>query len=358
MAFGFSFALTAIRKAIAVFSPASLFAAGEQGVWYDPSDLTTLFQDSAGTTPVTAVEQPVGKMLDKSGRGNHATQTTSTKRPVLSARYNLLLATDTLSTQSVITSATSYVLSFSGAGTVTLTGTATGVKTSGSNSFTATAGTLTLTVVGSVTSASLVPADQASLPYQWVNTATDYATTGFKPYLKFDGIDDALSTGSINFTSTDKMTVWAGVRKLSDTPGGSYPVVVELSFSSNVTQNTFSMVFANTELLAAYQSRGSGALVSSSAAFSSPKSAVITGISAISTPVATLRLNGSEMATSSVTQGSGTYGNYPLYIGARGPSTTAPVNGTLYSLIVRGAQSTTPQITNTETYVNGKTGAY
>ena len=35
-------------------------------VWYDPSDLTTLYQDAAGTTPVTAVEQAVGLMLDKS----------------------------------------------------------------------------------------------------------------------------------------------------------------------------------------------------------------------------------------------------------------------------------------------------
>ena len=48
------------------FSPASLFTGGVQGAWYDPSDYSTLFQDSAGTTPVTAVEQPVGLMLDKS----------------------------------------------------------------------------------------------------------------------------------------------------------------------------------------------------------------------------------------------------------------------------------------------------
>ena len=48
------------------FTPASLFAAGEQGAWYDPSDFSTMFQDSAGTTPVTAVEQPVGLLLDKS----------------------------------------------------------------------------------------------------------------------------------------------------------------------------------------------------------------------------------------------------------------------------------------------------
>jgi hypothetical protein len=48
------------------FNPATLFATGEQGAWYDPSDLTTLFQDSAGTTPVTAAGQSVGLMLDKS----------------------------------------------------------------------------------------------------------------------------------------------------------------------------------------------------------------------------------------------------------------------------------------------------
>ena len=45
---------------------ARLFSQGEQGVWYDISDFSTLFQDSAGTTPVTAVEQPVGLTLDKS----------------------------------------------------------------------------------------------------------------------------------------------------------------------------------------------------------------------------------------------------------------------------------------------------
>lgn len=47
------------------FSATTLFASGEQGGWYDPSDLSTLWQDSAGTTPVTAVGQPVAIMLDK-----------------------------------------------------------------------------------------------------------------------------------------------------------------------------------------------------------------------------------------------------------------------------------------------------
>jgi len=63
------------------FSPELLFAGGTDGAWFDPSDLSTLFQDSAGTTPVTASGQPVGKMLDKSGNGNHAVQATAAKRP-------------------------------------------------------------------------------------------------------------------------------------------------------------------------------------------------------------------------------------------------------------------------------------
>ena len=62
---------TAVATASAVgpvtlFSPAVMFSTGINGVWYDPSDLSTLYRDAAGTLPVTAVEQPVGLMLDKS----------------------------------------------------------------------------------------------------------------------------------------------------------------------------------------------------------------------------------------------------------------------------------------------------
>jgi len=64
------------------FSIADLFASSEQGAWYGPSDLSTLFQDSAGTTPVTTAGQPVGLMLDNSGNDNHATQATEAARPI------------------------------------------------------------------------------------------------------------------------------------------------------------------------------------------------------------------------------------------------------------------------------------
>ena len=44
----------------------SIFSNGEQGFFYDPDDLSTMFRDAAGTVPVTAVGQSVGLILDKS----------------------------------------------------------------------------------------------------------------------------------------------------------------------------------------------------------------------------------------------------------------------------------------------------
>jgi hypothetical protein len=53
------------------WTPAPLFAASGAGLWHDPSDLSTLSQDSAGTTPVTTVGQTVRRIADKSGNANH-----------------------------------------------------------------------------------------------------------------------------------------------------------------------------------------------------------------------------------------------------------------------------------------------
>ena len=83
----------ALRRAFSPpqFLPSSLFGASDQGYWYDNQDLTTMFQDTAGTVPVTAVEQPVALQLDKSGKGNHRiVPGPTTSRPILRSRYNLL----------------------------------------------------------------------------------------------------------------------------------------------------------------------------------------------------------------------------------------------------------------------------
>lgn len=58
-----------------------LFANGEKGGWYDPSDLSTMFTDD-GVTPVTTDGQAVYRINDKSGRGNHLRQATLSLRPL------------------------------------------------------------------------------------------------------------------------------------------------------------------------------------------------------------------------------------------------------------------------------------
>jgi hypothetical protein len=93
--------------------------------------------------------------------GFHAFQTTSTSRPRLSARYNLLNNTDVLSTQSRNVRNVKHIVSFSGTGSVALSGAFTGTLAgTGANDrvhleFTPTAGSLTLTVSGLVEKAQL-----------------------------------------------------------------------------------------------------------------------------------------------------------------------------------------------------------
>lgn len=51
-------------------------------VWYDAADRDSLWQDTAGTVPVTADGTPVALMRDKSGNGHHMVQTTVAARPL------------------------------------------------------------------------------------------------------------------------------------------------------------------------------------------------------------------------------------------------------------------------------------
>lgn len=53
--------------------------------WLDGSDISTLFQDNAKTTPVTADGQVVGAWADKSGNGYDVTQATAGNKPLYKA---------------------------------------------------------------------------------------------------------------------------------------------------------------------------------------------------------------------------------------------------------------------------------
>lgn len=221
----------------------SLFANNEQGFFYDPNDLSTMYQDAAGTVPVTAVGQPVGLIRDKSGRNNHAYQTVSASRPILQRN----------------------------------------------------------------------------------------ATTGAY-YLEFDGTDDFLRTDSIDFTTTDKVSLFSGVRKLSDAVNG---VLLETSIAFTGGLGAFCLFaprLTGTAGNFGFGSKGTIAAEATTPAILAPTSVVVSTQASISTNKINLRINGILSASSNNSQGAGNYGNHPLYIGRRG-GTFLPFNGHIYSLI-------------------------
>jgi hypothetical protein len=249
-----------------VFHPLSLFSSGEVGVWYDPSDLSTLFQDSAGTTPVTSVGQSVGRMLDKSGQGNHAFMATSADRPILRQ------------------------------------------------------------------------------------------DAGGRYYLEAVGSSTRMQTGSVNFTSTDNLSVFLAVRKLSDSSPGT---VVELSTNATSGANPGSFtVRAPGGASATYSAWSSGTLqvqALSPTAYPSPDTRVLSMLSAIAGKTLILRANGSQIASTNFNQGTGNYGNYPLFLFRRS-DTSLPFNGHFYGLLIRSKISTTEQLVNMERWLATKSG--
>jgi len=265
----------------------------------------------------------------------------------------MLLNTETLSTQTVTTVATGYLLRFTGTGNVTLSGTATGTFSAGTHSITATAGTLTLTVSGTVTQADLRTANVGvNLPvYQRVNTATDYDTSGFPLYLLTDGVDDWYQTNSINFTATDKMTVFAGVRKLSD---AAFGIICELSSDINANNGTY-VLYGNNSPAYTFQSKGSGiASAVTGASFAAPITNVLTGIGNIGGDQSTLRANGTQAANSTTDQGTGNYGNHKLYLFMRGGA-SLPFNGWMFGALIKGATLSASQIALAERWLASKT---
>jgi hypothetical protein len=293
--------------------------------------------------------------------GNHATQATLAQRPTYgvvpaTGRRNLLINTTTLATQNVTVAAGAHTLSFTGTGSVTLSGTATGTLTgTGANdrvslTATTTSGTLTLTVSGSVTLAQL-ETGSAVTAYQRVGTAFDVTEQNVPTmhYLSFDGSDDWMVTGNI-VPGIDKAQVFAGVRKLSDVASGT---IAELSANAQINNGAFELRGPRTAGTATYRFLSVGTLNIDTFAsgFTAPITNVVTGLGNISAPSAILRVDGTQVASNTATQGTGNYLTYPLYIGRRS-GTTFPFNGQLYGLIVRfGTNLPAATITQTERYI-------
>jgi len=191
--------------------------------------------------------------------------------------------------------------------------------------------------------------------YQRIAAATDYATAGFLPYIDDDGTDDSFGTNSIDFSATNKMFVCVGLTKLGTATG----FVVENSAASDSNNGCFGIGVDSGGVEYYFNSRGTAlaqALIDNSA-YQSPVTNVVTAISDISTPVITARINGAQIGTSSASQGTGNFGNYPLYIGRRN-NATFPFKGRIYQLIVCGKTLSAAELASTEAFVNAKTGAY
>lgn len=353
----YSLSFNAITKA--------LFANGEQGFAYDFSDFSTMFQDSAGTTPVTAAGQPVGLVLDKSkglvlgaesisgawnnpagvwvyeGDNLRCTATTNSfnvatlSTPVTTGTWQKvqfriyevssgnirmrLRGSTTVATAQVNSKGLHTFFLYAPAGSIIVD-----LEPSFSIGFNGLIGDIS---VRELPGNHRFVAAAASRP-----TLRQNSTTGAY-YLEYDGVDDYHTTNSVNFAGTDKVSVFSGVRKLSDAATG---MLLELSATQSTNNGTFSIIIAGGGGVEEYTfgTRGTSSAfaATTSAEFNAPNSAVLTGLGNISGDSAILRINGAQVAQSTADQGTGNYGNYTLFFGRRG-GTSLPFNGHEYSLI-------------------------
>ena len=151
--------------------------------------------------------------------------------------------------------------------------------------------------------------------------------------VRADGIDDRYNTtNNVNFTATNKMTVFAAVRKRSDAARG-----VIVSHNENL-DSRFSLESPDTDptFRALYRSRGTAtaAAIATSAAFTAPVNMVMTGESDIGSPFARLRINGASVANVTVNQGTGNYANAALQLFHIASS--GHFNGDMFAIIIAG----------------------
>lgn len=373
------FALTPLGEIYTVgtqsaFSPADLFLNGEQGVWYDPSDLSTMFQDSDGTTPVTVDGQPVGLILDKSQglvigseritNGDFSSGSTnwslSAGWTVTGGALNVNQVGSTIgATQPfAVVAGTTYKVTFTISNYIS--GQVVPVFGGGSNASAALASSngqfATFIVAGTgntefrllTTGAGFVgTVDNISVKKISGNHASQataaarplYKTDGTYHWLQFDGIDDSLSTGNISSILGILGTVWNGNFHTSST----HWVDVWL------TQQASEGFFAAAESGQTTKPQGN---VMGSPLYRR------NGIDLASPTRADLHADGIEQRIVQTVEN--------LRFGDPAPQTGISIGGyagfllrgNIYSLIVRGALSTPQEITETETWVNGKTGAY
>lgn len=352
--------------------------------------LHTLYQDAAGTIPVTATGQPVGLVLDKSKGLVLGDELIA--QPLNFNAWVKTAAVTSFTANSFTTNAGGGVTLqlFAGlsnkAYCITMKGTSTTVGTlrnggTGSIGTTIPVGafdivmnTPTLASFGTALyialgSAGTVTVDSISVKeiagnhaYQTVSASRPIlqrnATTGAY-YLAFDGADDFLQTNNIDFTVTDKVSLFAGVLKSSD-------AAIQCVFETTPSAGGLAMFAPISLNESAYFLKALGSVSGNVAqkllGYSAPHTAVVVGRFNLSkatfdTELAA-KINGkppAQVVNSGSVNCVGGFGNSPLYI-ARRSGTSFPFNGHLYSLIGIGRLTTDSETIALEKAIAKNTG--
>ncbi len=376
--------LPALGRRRGAFAPLDLYTGGttDTGWFYDPNDMETMFQDAAGTTPA-AIGSPVGLMLDKSqGLGLGPELVTNgtfdsdisgwgTATFVWDSGTAVASATNPSISQSNLTFAagrtyevkitTSNVVG--GSMWVRLTGGGSPVNSpafsNGSFIFRITStGNTNLLIErssGTVTSATIDNISVRELPGNHrrqtvaLNRPTLLQDENGLNYLAYNGTSTSLSTSAFAW-GTDKATVVAGVRKLSDAAGDR--VIVEASANSGSTNGTFRL--GTNAATFTWRSRGTVS-ADTSGAGAQPISAVLTGIGDISGDVARLRRNGAQVGEALTDQGTGNFGTHQAFFGARA-GTSLFFNGREYSQFAINRLLTADELAQLKRYTAQRTG--
>jgi hypothetical protein len=382
-------------------SPASLFANGEQGAWYDPSDLTTLYQDAAGTTPVTADGDPVGLMLDKSqglkrgpelvdssvgvadssfvdrGTQTHidgdvweleTTSTSETEFGVVTATPNGFFDT-TKFYEIVVTvdlfdvSDSGHVLSllFSRGQNSRVTSAFLSISDTGVYYVRTKANRDTLTFRTDGGTATIGDKIRLSISVRELpgNHATQstaaarpvYRTDGTLHWLEFDGVDDDLSA-FMDFGAITEMEIAAGLR-YQQVDDNFYTLTALSNATGYVQAYTFfdpgREYFAFQADVTSRVTAGSG----SDPAFAPPRLLVFVGTYDISAPLIRARVDGVTVIGNTLSSGETQIGSGTYFIGSRGEE-NAPMR--YYGGIALERRFLTGELNSVETYLASKSG--
>ena len=367
---------------------AALFANPTQrGVWYDASDLSTQLRDGLGGM-VTEVGQKVAMVLDKSRGLRRGPELVANPSLTVNTNWTVtddtdgrsatfgptgvkfisptpgMMVSQTLAAFTSIAYEVTVVCSEWVSGAVKIADSSLGfLNVNGVGTYRAIMRSPTATIAAATSSVNLTIQSLSIKVIYGRHIWQEFPDCqpllqqdgGGKLYWAFDGIDDFFRTEVIDLTNTDKLTVWAGIRKGSDAN-----VALPLEFSANLYQNQGSFYVAAPISAdgdnVAFAGRGTQDPAAPIATgLVAPVSVQLTGELDIAAPYSRLRANGIVTQEVTGSLGTGNFGAYPLYIGRRAGQSNA-FTGSIYGIILRGLASTEDELKAGEMYITERMG--